>query len=180
VKPERRPGRRDPLAGNRSTGVEKHKSDYRAVWVVVRSYARAVAADLCPTQWVALAGAVLAVVAAALPWLAAGDVGTTPGYALIANASPLFNGSVTALSALAVAALVVAREWGRRVQAATAGLGAVIAVVGATFLADLELALGGDSSAEFAARLAEPGVGPVVTLAAGLVILGGGVVGYLT
>lgn len=115
---------------------------------------------LAPAQKVAIAGAVLALVGAALPWVTSGAESIT-GIDV--------DGFVTTMAGLSVLGVTTLWEWRRLQMGSVALLGAIIAATAATYVFTL-----GDVSDTTGAAIA-PGAGVYLTVVAGVLVGGSGI-----
>ena len=121
---------------------------------------------------VSLGGAAITIVAAFLPWITLGALGSVSGID--------GDGTFTLIMGAIVAGIVVAREWENVDQLATLALGVLVAGIGLMYVTDP--AAGIDTGSEFGnqivSEVVSPAVGVYLTLIGGVAITAGGALGY--
>lgn len=129
---------------------------------------------------VVVGSGVLTIVAVFLPWMtfsAFGQTGSSNGLDMM-DGSILFSGAVTAVLALVVVGLAVAASDNENARVAEAILGVLVAGIGAMYFLAPDVAMGGGLGGRFAAALADPAIGVIVTIVGGIGMIAGGLIGY--
>ncbi len=119
-----------------------------------------------------LGGAAVTIVAAFLPWVTLGALGSVSGID--------GDGTFTLVMGAIVAGIVLFRDWGTVDHLATVALGVLVAGIGLMYVTDP--AAGVDTGSEFGNQLVSevlsPGMGVYLTLLGGIAITAGGALGY--
>jgi hypothetical protein len=142
-------------------------------------------------SYLVIGGGILTVVSVVLPWLEFSTGGGSSSFGATTTSasangldmmdmSIIFSGAVTALLALVAVGLAIAASRNKNGRIGEIVLGGIVAVVGIIYIVSPSTAMGGGAGAQFVTALVNPSAsfGVFLTILGGLLIAGGGALGF--